>query len=312
MKNIFCLKDAALEIKEWRFPSMGSLCNPSLVFGSIDSTPKVLVRGILPYKPFEKEFISSENHLLHLDENLNIASHQLLDESNLRKKFKNIRNGLEDGRLFYWKNELWALFSGYTLMGNQHINRMCMAKIIERQFSELIELPSPRNALREKNWMPWVIDDRLYFVYTISPLEVYEYRSGELLPLKSPNIQNRVHRSKTPFSGSSCIIPWRGRYLAVVHQRKRMLGIFRFWKKFISPDPLYQQKKVTFEHCFVILNSDFSIESRSKPFVFETKGIEFCAGLAHHEDRLLLSYGVLDCKAKCITIPASVVDSLFE
>jgi len=52
----------------------------------------------------------------------------------------------------------------------------------------------------------------------------------------------------------------------------------------------------------------------SRPFFFDTKGVEFAAGLAWHPDgeRLLISYGVNDTEAWIASVSACDVRGVLE
>lgn len=48
----------------------------------------------------------------------------------------------------------------------------------------------------------------------------------------------------------------------------------------------------------------------SEPFFFEKRGLEFCSGLAAHDGRVFLSYGIDDCAAALMSLPIDSVKAM--
>ena len=289
-------------------PTPFAMCNPS-VMGS-DRGWSVLVRALdpVPYSGPDEPYLSSENWLLEYDRFLRPQSRIRLRDEDVRRRCPEARNGLEDGRLFTWLDRRWVLFSGLQRSRGGYANTMILVELDGDRLCNPVVLPSPHHLVREKNWMPWVMDNELYLVYSTRPLEIYRY---------TPNGMMRVHEgmpstrnSKAMMSGSSQVIPWGNDYLAVTHQRNRAPLASRLMQKYVTRDPYYQRKKVLFSHHMLLLDRHFNIKMQSNPFHFETEGIEFCAGLACHDDRVLVSYGVMDEKARLLELDPSQVDRI--
>jgi GT2 family glycosyltransferase len=289
-------------------PTPFAVCNPSVM--ATGSGWSVLVRALdpLPYSGPEAPYLSSENWLVKYDASLRPQFTTRLLDQEVRERCIEARNGLEDGRLFMWSGRQWALFSGLQRSRRGYINAMILAEVEGDRLCNPIVLPSPHQLSREKNWMPWVMDNELYLVYSTQPLEVYRYTPDGLI---------RVHggvavpkNSGAMISGSSQVIPWGEDYLAITHQRNRAPLATRLMQKYVTRDPDYQRKKVLFTHHMLLLDRHFNIKAQSRAFHFETAGIEFCAGLASQDGRVLISYGVMDEKARLLELDPSQVDRI--
>jgi hypothetical protein len=88
------------------------------------------------------------------------------------------------------------------------------------------------------------------------------------------------------WSGSSQFIEFDGKWLGVVH-RRRIPGVY--------------------EHAFVLMNSDLTLNRFSKPFNFHKDQIEFCAGLGRNGDDFVLSYGIMDREAWLCTVSRETI-----
>jgi len=289
-------------------PTPFAVCNPSIM--ASERGWSVLVRALdpVPYAGPDEPYLSSENWFVEYDEALRPQSRVRLQDQEVRERCVEARNGLEDGRLFTWLGQQWALFSGLQRSRRGYENSMILVRVEGGRLCNPIVLPSPYHLSREKNWMPWVLDNELYLVYSTRPLEVYRYTPNGLIRVSGEMAARR--RSGTMMSGSSQVIPWGDHYLAITHQRNRAPLASRLMQKYVTRDPDYQRKKVLFTHHMLLLDRHFNIKMQSKAFHFETEGIEFCAGLVCRDNRVLISYGVMDEKARLLELDPSHVDRI--
>ena len=189
--------------------------------------------------------------------------------------------GLEDMRLFEWRGEMWTS-STVRELNKEGWCEQVLAKIdTSTTQPHIVEwsqmLPAKRQ--HEKNWMPWVINGVLWFAYRLNEA-VNSY--GQ------PTAKTPCNFAIDHMSGSSQVIPFKGGWLALVHEA------------------CYQADKVTryYQHRFVFFDAEGIVRSISLPFVFHSKQIEFANGLARHPDRkrIIVSYGVADNEAWLATI----------
>ncbi|MDQ1130469.1 hypothetical protein QE381_002597 [Microbacterium sp. SORGH_AS 888] len=205
--------------------------------------------------------------------------------------------GLEDARVFAWRNELWAVFSAATWEDDFLASKMILARISGDEIIRTIEMPSPHGSRKEKNWAPLIRGDDLYFIYDLNSLEVYRWTGQELELHNEPN-EDRDGTDR--LSGSSQFVRWGkdGGYIGVTHtsiQRpRRLLGL---------PSRIYF-------HRFAYIDASLSKLHLSRPFFFQKRGIEFCAGILVSENSITLTFGSGDCHAREIRLPSTLVSNL--
>lgn len=179
------------------------------------------------------------------------------------------RNGLEDGRMFSFVGRRAALFSGLFHNTVRHRTVMRNTMVLMPDLDRPLEVQALHtDKLREKNWMPFVEDGRLYAVYSTRPWVVYDLTDFSVVTEHEGLPEN--------WSGSSQVVPYRDGYLCVVHRHRGT------W-----PTAIY-------EHAFVRVSAAFEPVDVSPPFYFFGAGVEFCAGLDWHGDELCLSFGRSD------------------
>jgi hypothetical protein len=294
-----------------KVPTSLAICNPSLV-ASQDGWD-VLVRALdpVPYQGADYKFLSSENWLVRYHPDFSVRSTFKLNDLDFRNNCREATHGLEDGRLFYWKQQLFGLFSGLRREGNKYFNTMVLSRLDGDTLIDPLVIPSPHGQEREKNWMPYVRNDELYLVYSTQPMEVYRYE-GKLVRLEKESTHSTIPPlGGAMISGSSQLIDRGETALAVVHHRRKSPLLGKLVMKHVTKDPDYQRKKVQFDHYFMRLDKNFNLVARSKKFQFETSGVEFCAGLALGDQGVLLSYGVMDRLARIIHLNNSEFESIW-
>ncbi|MDE1941951.1 MAG: glycosyltransferase family 2 protein [Betaproteobacteria bacterium] len=291
-------------------PTPYPVCNPSVL--ATEKGWLALVRALdpVPYAAPGLPYLSSENWLIRYGADFQPVSKVRLNDDAVREICPETVNGLEDGRLFEWSGQLWALFSGLKRQGKAFLNTMLLARIEGDRLTDPVVIPSPKHQSREKNWMPWVRDGELLLVYSTQPMEIYRFDGSRL---------HLVHRGEKAFkgvkglmSGSSQVIPWGEDFLAVTHHRSFAPLATRLVKKYVTHDPDYQRKKVRFSHYLLLMDRNFNVKGESPAFHFETQGIEFCAGLACRDGRVLISYGVMDEKAHILELEPASIDRMLN
>ena len=230
--------------------------------------------------------IHTRNYLLALTTGL--AAHtvqEILPPLQFPAPKYNLVVGFEDMRLFEWCGDLWTISNvrdqnteGWC---EQHIARI--TAIDEQDGTHLILtdalaiLPKPQQ--HEKNWMPWIDGDKRSFVYKLGQ-NINE--TGAIW--HAPAVPFTVEK----LSGGSQVIPFKGGWLAIVHESRTRPG----------------DGKRYYQHRFVWWDAAKILRQISLAFVLHDRQIEFAAGLAWHPDkqRLVLSYGIKDCEAWLATI----------
>jgi hypothetical protein len=196
--------------------------------------------------------------------------------------------GFEDLRLFVHEGKLLALAA--TAKG-QSVGfaraTMCLLDVEGGGLKNPRLLQSPRY---ERNWIP-VCDQGLRLIYSVAPLIVMGPEAN--VPAAAP--PGAVLR------GSSQAVRWGDGYLAVVHE--------------VAGDHKHA-RKIEYTHRFVLFSQDLTAVKIGRPFCFQKRGIEFCAGLAIWNDRdqarIMISYGVDDRRAYVSEVADDVVASMLS
>jgi glycosyltransferase involved in cell wall biosynthesis len=268
-------------------PAGYAACNPSVV--NYNGQPLVLVRTvnykITPegrYEPRDGDggsadpfVIRTRNFLVHPQHP--VEQRELLLPKNLPEPLYSLVRGFEDSRLFEW-NEMLRTISTVREITPEGWCMQVMAPMTEHGYDTLWRPILPKERRHEKNWMPWVIGDELRFVYRLGTLID---PSGGVVFESDPGFDVSC------ISGGSQVVQVDERtWLAVVHEAGFIPG---------RDNRFYQ-------HRFVAFWSNGRVDRISAPFFFHDRQIEFCAGLAVFDKKLMVSYGVRDCEAWTATM----------
>jgi hypothetical protein len=179
---------------------------------------------------------------------------------------------VEDMRLIPYKGELWA--NGCVLEQNPHLWREQFLMKLNPVTGEVTDWRriDVEPKAHEKNWMPILDGGQLKWMY--SPGVVIAGRGRRIVNEATPLAVDN-------FSGGGQLVPWDLGWLGIVHEK---------W-----PDPTTGKRY--YWHRFVQFDEYFAVQKVSRPFVFFDKQIEFAAGLARHNGKVIVSFGVLDREA---------------
>lgn len=140
----------------------------------------------------------------------------------------------------------------------------------------------------EKNWMPIV--GRAAWLHSCNlgghTVTVEETEPGRYDVLR----REAVPPITKDWRGGGQLAPFRGGYLAVVHE--------------VAPCSGHR----AYEHRFVWFDNGLRLRLASAPFAFrESQAIEFAAGLAVEGGRVIVTFGVRDAEAWLVTVPEAQV-----
>jgi hypothetical protein len=277
-------------------PGVPYACNPSLsrttngwasVVRSV--TYKLNRRGHMPYRTLIAGW-KTENWYVRLDNRFAVTHAERMADEAFRHQHRELSDGAEDARHFIWRGDEYILVAGHRRVNGASANTMAIMRVKNAQPESCLVLPSPFDLSCEKNWMPLVRDDRLFFVYRFSPLVIYELIADRLERVDCFAADARGER----WSGSSPFVRYGQEYLCVLHRR------------------LECGANVVILHCLATLDANLQIGRIGRPFRFEQNGVEFCSGLAIHDQRCVFSYGVSDRKAVFLDMPLREVERLLE
>ena len=155
-------------------------------------------------------------------------------------------------------------------------------------------LQGPEPGREERNWMPFVRDGALYFVYGCAPTRIFRCDpvDGSLTEV----VNEPVHPVPPNEwrGGSQGVDLGDGTTLFVIHEKDFGHG-FR-----------------AYLHRFVRLGPDMRVAAVSPAFSYRAKRIEFCAGAVIRNEKLLMSLGLDDRTAWLAAAPLEGVLSLLK
>lgn len=253
-----------------------TLFNPSIVASgsgwavNVRSSNYRIVDGRYVIPPEDGDRIRTRNYILKTFETTDMKCEYECTEYPVE--------GLEDVRLNVVNGELLASATVRNFAGLDGTCRIGVARaeVDPHRYTDLIVRPTAPDK-HEKNWMPLLgRREWLYSCHTQGVVATVAEAGGEwevTARAASPHIARG-------FRGGSQLVPLDdGTWLAVIHE--------------VAMD----KAKRIYEHRFVRFDEarNFAIVEVSPPFAFqEPRAIEFCAGLARKEDRVVMSYGIRD------------------
>lgn len=234
----------------------------------------------------------------------------LLFESNTLKEIdmqainSGLVRGLEDPRLFYDGKD-WCI-SATILEVFVPIAKICVIRLKSLEDPEIKSLDILLNLdpdRVEKNWMPIhkvghaanTHFDFMYDSHTLTSKNKFTY-----LP------ENPLTRT---FRGGSQIIPLDdGTNLAVIHEAREEL----IQTKRVTVMFTVSKRVRNYTHRFVLLDNEYNITHASDSFVFIENGIEFAAGIAQKESKIIVSFGKNDISAHLAVMDKSNIIRLLK
>lgn len=277
------------------------VCNPSVVLRGQDLY--VTYKGInynlrkdgyrkKHYAGFIVPFSDSQNYYAIVEpSNMALKEKGFIEDRHIRGE-KFALNGLQDIRLFHWKNSIYALCAALTRQPIDgqivRIDSMLLCKLNNTILEPVALLPKRQRC--EKNWMPWVKEEQLHFIYHQDPYEVLFYEDGKIIETLLPKTLDEL---KGGFGGTP-VIPLGDNFIGIIH------------RKFITEKAVL---KFAYTHRLVIYDHNFNVLDTSDEFTFEGQEIEFCSGLEMVGKDLILAYGIWDIKPILLKVD---IDSLFE
>ena len=250
--------------------------------------------GSYAYKTSDSSMIQNINLFSLLDNALIPQSFQSMNEESidLISCTSCYSIGLEDIRLFEYQNAVHFIATNvnYSSTGN---NQMIVGQyhIDTCSYSHCHILQSPSGAYCEKNWIPIVSNNTLFFIYKWYPYELGiindTYTSINIvqsIPIQNPLFQH--------IRGSTTFVPYG-------HENGHLLGLVHF-----SNDTKPRQ----YFNIMVLLDKDTLHPLKySNIFYFENIGIEFCLGFTIVEDHFKFWISRLDRNPLFLSCPISQI-----
>ena len=232
------------------------------------------------YGSWTSEVTDTQNFISETDLDLKLHYCDFLEDRHVRR-FDVALDGVQDLKVFRWRNGLFATGSGCNSASYlrketpTRTSTMMLFAVKGRRLNLIAVLP--RFGAQEKNWMPWVVDSELFFVHRPSPFKLYHFDLGrkKLTPVASDG--NTCFEPGT--SGSSCIVPLGNRFAGMTHVKKG------------------RGEAAVYQHRLFVIDRRTQVTRLSEPFTFEGETIEYGSGLAFNAENVYLGYGAYDERA---------------
>lgn len=203
--------------------------------------------------------------------------------------------GYEDCRLFRWRDGWWATATVRDTTPEATAEIMLLQFADDGAVRSEQALRGPWSESHQKNWMPLVRGNDLFFVYSLDPTEVLRFDADAQVAV--PHCRSEPGIAAGHLRGGSQCVAVDAGWLGVCHEVVDRGGGAR-----------------AYLHRFFLLDGDLRLAALTDPFKLAPGDIEFCAGLALLPDgqTLVLSYGVQDAEAWLGFIGLQAVNSRLQ
>lgn len=237
-------------------------------------TVNYIIKNGWYYWPDGDTAIRTRNYWLDLDEQYNTKNRtEILDITDTPRTDFTV-HGFEDCRLFYWNEKPYLSATICDLAKTAEgdgAREIALLHLDENHNVNKIEpIRGEWSKLHQKNWMPFINNNSLSWVYATKPLEIIDY-GDTTVNLESGRLRG----------GAITRVP-QG-WLLLVHEMSYSGN---------ATERIYL-------HRFVLVNDDLTkIIGATPQFYFENLGIEFAAGVILDGETIVASYSVKDASAK--------------
>ena len=285
------LKDKSISFKEFKFDYIDGYFNSSSSLIRFDKDRFLMnIRYHNYFINPQGHYLSTElkngqyivrtkNQYVFLDNQYNIISPQVMMPNDLNLPRNNSRiKGLEDMRIIKWNNKIYyssaspeysdyfrIIFGEYDIQNNTYNNNFI--------------LKSPNESECEKNWVPFIHQNKMHFIYSWNPLQIGEVN------FINKNL-NLTYKFETPtyfkkLRGSSNPIKYKNYWYCLTHSVKHT-SPRKYW------------------HQLVLLDRDTLKPKRfTLPFVFCKMNIEYCLSMNIENDIITFIFSEFD-KNTCL------------
>ena len=222
--------------------------------------------------------VKTKNALIYLDKEYNAVTNPLLFDNTITDipKLDVGIKGLEDLRLFTFKDKVYYTATTREYSYKQDTNRICMGEydINNLKYLNNKVLYPPTETTCEKNWIPINHkNEKILFIYNWHPLQIGELDDANKLNIKI------IHNTPSFFKnyrGSTGLSEYNNQLWCITH------GV-----KYSTPRKYYHQ--------FVALDKDtYKPIKYSIPFYFDQYKIEYTVGLLIKDDEVIILFSQND------------------
>lgn len=261
------------------------LCNPSIAadpeggFRMIVRLVSYRMEGDTYHSVDGSRTIRTANVAVRLDDDLQPRSTTLLDDPNSKSPANPaaVILGHEDMRLVHHDGRWWGL----ATVRDRTPDQRCQVGLVEVTEDGLVgsrPLLGPEPERHQKNWMPFVRDGRLMAVYKCGGPDTVVVEIDTAAATAEVVTRHPAHPLLGPWRGGGQLVedPVSGGWFALVH------------------DVVFSDRQRLYRHRLVSFSDDLRPVAATPWWSFEGERVEFAAGLARWDDRLVMSYGLGD------------------
>lgn len=233
------------------------------------------------------------NYLVRIGPDLSVEGIEPIEEAEEpRRRYPSQVIGYEDCRLFEVDGQWFASATGCELNPVER-REIVLLSLDGAAIRAIRPLSGPHAGRHEKNWMPFVRDGVLHFVYSCGPTVVLgcDPQTGRTWFVSETPAPARASELR---GGSQGIVLDDGSWLFTVHEVDRSSATARYL------------------HRFVRLDRELRLDRVSQPFTFTSDRVEFCGGMARRADQLVLSFGVSDAASGLAVVELGEVLELLD
>lgn len=237
------------------------------------------------------KIIRTRNIIRELDLDLKVIDeYELIQPATYQRSDWGIK-GFEDVRLVSWNDQLF--FSAATYDTHKlNVQRVVLCEIRDKKIYSVINLDIPgQKRTTEKNWLPYVKDNKLLFVYSYHPFIILNSSDPKKIKVHS-NFKSDNYDFRQ-FRGSCSPINYKDGEILLIHQ------------VYTKSD----NSKVYLQRLLYI--KDNKIYGISHQFYFDCHQIEFCSGMCNDKNGdFLFTFGINDLSAYIYSVKKEVIDSM--
>lgn len=202
-------------------------------------------------------------------------------------------NGVEDCRLFEYNGDLYGQCS---IGGSYNKMRIQIFKFTFQEsditYNECLNTIDQNFSDLEKNWL-YIPDTNFEFIYWLNKHKII-YNEGNYVMKDIPGHDFNLR-------GSSKLVKYKDGYLCLAHNSQKQ----------VSNISGYDELK--YNNYLLYLNKDLVIEKVSPNISFSNSfGSQFAPGLEIFNDKVYITFSVLDCAPFELSFDLDLVDKIFE
>jgi hypothetical protein len=224
--------------------------------------------------------------------------------ASLAGKNRDLHWGVEDIRIIYDAHADTLLAIGNLPVIHDYVQNIMYLAVLKKDGKEwkvrheTLLYPSFDSPYKiQKNWIPILKENILYFVYSIDPFVIVQVNTmtGECDMVRAIDVRYPFRRKENQYlRGSTQAVPYKGGYLALAHITTEVGHNKKYHHFFMYMDSSLRNIKISDKVCF----------GRCAP-------IQFAMGLGIAGDKAYITYGESDCDAKLTTMPLKDIEALF-